>query len=65
MLSNALHEFINETISELYQYENRARAREPKAQAKFEHADKLILFSVWKLEHTRNFQVHLPLIYWS
>ena len=41
-----------ETISKIENYETRSRSRGPKAQVNFEHAVKVILFDLWKAEHS-------------
>ena len=51
-MSVALLALIKETISKIENYETRARARNPKAQVNFEHAVKVLLFDLWKAEHS-------------
>ena len=51
-MSEALFELIKETISKIENYETRARARNPKAQLNFEHAVKVIIFDLWRSEHS-------------
>ena len=51
-MSEAILELIEETISKIENYETRSRARNPKAQANFEHAVKVILLDLWRSEHS-------------
>ena len=51
-MSEALLELIKEMISKIENYETRARARNPKAQLNFEHAVKVIIFDLWRSEHS-------------
>ena len=49
-MSDALLELIKENISKIESYETRARG--PKDQVNFEHAVEVILFDLWKAEHS-------------
>ena len=52
IMSEALFELVKETISKIENYETRSRSRGSKAQVNFEHAVKVILFDLWKAEHS-------------